>query len=108
MSLLAQNVNDIFKPVVPPSPVVAIGPGAVGISNFLSNIINIIFIVAGLVFVFVIILSSVQWITSGGDKENIAKARSRLTSAFIGLLLLSLSFTIFKIFGGITGFKFFD
>lgn len=104
MRLLADHtIEHTFGTVVPPSPVQAIGPGAQGIGTFFGNIINIIFIFAGIVFLFIVIISAFQWMISGGDKENIAKARGRLTSGIIGLIILSLSFVIVRLIETITG-----
>lgn len=106
MKLLADHtVEHTFGTIVPPSPVAAIGPGAEGIGKFFGNIINIIFIFAGIVFLFIVIISAFQWMTSGGDKENIAKARARLTSGIIGLIILSVSFIIVRLLEAITGFN---
>jgi hypothetical protein len=46
-------------------------------------------------------------ILSGGDKEAIAKARSKITWAIVGVALLALSYLIFALLEYITGFKFF-
>ena len=54
-----------------------------------------------------VVISALQWIVSGGDKEAVAKARSRLTYAIIGIVLLALSFLILRVIGQITGFSFF-
>lgn len=106
MKLLADHtVEHTIGTVIPPSPVAAIGPGAEGIGRFFGNIINIIFIFAGIVFLFLVIMSAFQWMISGGDKENIAKARGRLTSAIIGLFILSLSFVIVRIIETVSGFR---
>lgn len=101
------KIEDVFGQIIPPPPVSAIGSGAAGISQFLSRIIELIYIVAGIIFVFMVILSAIQWIISGGDKEAVSKARARLTYAIIGIVLLALAFVFIKLIGQITGFEFF-
>lgn len=109
LSVFAETEAErIFGKISPPPQVVNIGPGRVGISNLLNNTIALIYAGAGIIFVFMVVFSALQWITSGGDKEKYGAARSRLTHAIIGIILLALSFVIINLIGSITGFKFFE
>jgi hypothetical protein len=101
------TVDQIFGKVQAPDFVNRIGFGAAGISTVLTNIIRLIYIVAGIIFVFMVIFSAVQWITSGGDKEKYGQARQRLTHAIIGIALLALAGVIITTLGNILGFEFF-
>lgn len=83
------------------------GNPVTGINNLLSNIIGIFFAAAGIAFILMFAWGAVQMILSGGDKEAIGKARSKITWAIIGVTLLSLSYFIFLILQNITGFNFF-
>ncbi|GEM_PF-894669 len=103
----AQNVDSVIGTIKPPDAVAKIGFGADGLTNFISRAIELIYIVAGIIFVFMVIISALQWIMSGGDKEAIGNARNRLTYAIIGIVVLSLAFVIIRVIGEITGFKFF-
>jgi len=104
--------EDIFGKVVAPSPLGKLIPandtqsGEKAIGTLLGNFVQLIFVVGTVGFVFMILLSAIQMIFSGGDKEGLAKARGRLTWAIIGIVLLSLSFVIFRVLEGVTGFKF--
>ena len=102
--------KDLFGTVTPPAPAAPFtqGSGQQGIQVFLTNIIGIIYSVAGVIFVFMIIFSAFQWMTSGGDKEAIGKARSRLTHSIIGIVLLALTFVILNVLGQILHFNFFQ
>ena len=91
-----------------PEAIANLGFGAIGISRVLSNIIQIIYIVASIVFVFMIVISAFQWIVSGGDKEKLSQAKSRLTNAIIGIFLLGIVFVIIRVVGQLTGFEFFS
>lgn len=106
----AKTVDEVFGTLTPPA---AIRPltqdgGSAGISLFLTWVIEVIYIFAAIVFLFMVIFSAFQWITSGGDKEAVAKARSRLTYAILGIVLLGLAFFIATLIGQLTGFKFFQ
>lgn len=76
------------------------------ISQFLNNAIALIFIIASIVFVFMILWGGWELITSGGDKERVANARKRLTYAFIGIIFFAIAFAIIGVIGTFTGFEF--
>lgn len=102
-----ESIERVFGRIATPQAVASLGGGALGISTLLSRIIELIYIVAGIVFVFMVIVSAIQWIISGGEKEAVGKARSRLTYAIVGIAILALAFVIIKLIGQITGFEFF-
>lgn len=112
---IAVTPEDVFGKINPSDPSVGgdklgflkFGQGAAGISNFLDALIRVIYIFAALVFVFMIIWSAFEWLTAGGDKEKVAAARSRLTNAFIGIILFGIAFAILNTVGVFTGFQFF-
>ncbi len=67
----------------------------------LSNIVKILFIAGGIIALFMIIIGAIQWITSGGDKESVGKARGRITEGLIGLVVLGLAFVIVRVVGNL-------
>lgn len=71
----------------------------------IKNTIVILFTVGAIGFTFMILWGAVGWILSGGDKEKIAGARKRITTALVGLVLLSLTFVIMLVVGQILGLK---
>ncbi|MBI2596398.1 hypothetical protein HYW46_06755 [Candidatus Daviesbacteria bacterium] len=105
MAYLAKSFQDIIGQITPPDPIQDIGRGGRGINTVLSNILTIIYIFGTIIFLFMIVISAVQWIVSGGDKEVVQKARSRITNAIIGIVLLALARFIVSLIGSITGFK---
>ena len=66
--------------------------GAV-ISAFLGPIL----IIAGFLTVIIIIISGIQFVTSGGNPEAAAAARGRLTFAIIGFVIIVLAFAVLQI-----------
>ncbi|MBI4037064.1 hypothetical protein HY385_01430 [Candidatus Daviesbacteria bacterium] len=109
MKLADTAIDQVFGKISPPEqikPLTDLG-GAGGISQVLSSMVEIIYIVASIVFVFMVVISAFQWIISGGDKEAVGNARKRLTYAIIGIAMLALAFVILKAIGDITGFHFF-
>ncbi|MCL5970866.1 MAG: pilin [Patescibacteria group bacterium] len=75
--------------------------------NLLSKVIQFgiqfMFIVAIIIALVFMVLSGIQWITSGGNKEGIQKARQRLIFAIIGLIIVFLAFFVVNIVGGLFG-----
>lgn len=54
----------------------------------LTFIIRLFFIVAGLIALFYLLMGALSWITSGGNKENVDKAREKIQAALIGVILV--------------------
>lgn len=54
----------------------------------LTFIIRGFFLVAGLIALLYLLLGALSWITSGGNKENVDKAREKIQAALIGVILV--------------------
>ena len=112
MRLLTEDPRGVFGTIKAPNEILPLirqgGEGAGGISLVLSNLVILIYIVAGIVFVFWILWGAFQWITSGGEKEAVAAARSRIVNAIIGIILFAVAFAVIQILGIFTGFSFFE
>lgn len=70
----------------------------------ISNIIGIIAAVAGLIFIFQIIIGGFNWLTSSGDKARLEKAQNTLLNAIIGLTIVLASYALISLIGNILGF----
>jgi cytochrome bd-type quinol oxidase subunit 2 len=57
-------------------------------NEVLTFIIRFFFIIAGLVALLYLLLGALSWITSGGNKESVDKAREKIQAALIGLILI--------------------
>jgi membrane protease YdiL (CAAX protease family) len=57
----------------------------------IQNLVTFAFYLAGTVALFFIIWAGIGFITAGGDKEKIEKAKKTLTYAIIGLVFILLS-----------------
>lgn len=96
-----------FGKITPPSQISNLGTGPQGVNTLLTNLIGIFFAAGAMAFIIMFIWGAVQMILSGGDKEAISKARSKITWAIVGVALMALSYLIFALLEYITGFKFF-
>lgn len=94
--VMAQASSSI--PVGIDTPQAGINP-ATSIGTILSNVLTIIFVVAALAVLFMLIWGAFQWITSGGEKEAVGKARGRIIAALVGLAVLALAFLITRVVG---------
>lgn len=72
-------------------------------SEFLSLMINLCMVIGCIIFVFMIFFGGYQWITSAGNKDGLQKAKSRITNALIGLVILLSLYAILNFLSGFFG-----
>lgn len=101
------DVKNTFGEIGTPPQLSGFPEGAEGINLLLDNIVGIFFAAGAIAFIIMFAWGSVQMILSAGDKEAIAKAKSKITWAIVGVALMSLSYFIFLLLQRITGFSFF-
>lgn len=85
----------------------AAAPGAGGSSTGLPNessataiivrVIQILLAVAGLVAVVFLIIGGFRYITAGGNEESAEAAKTTITNAIIGIVIIILSFVIVRV-----------
>jgi len=73
--------------------------------GIVSNLINLVLVVAFVVFLFLLLLGGIQWITSGGDKESLAKAKGKITSAIIGIIIVICAWAILSLIRSFFGLE---
>jgi hypothetical protein len=79
------------------------GDGATFFGNFIPKIITILFLIGGLAFFFMFLIGAIRWITSGGDKGAVEGARSQITQALIGMLVMVSIWAIAKLLETVFG-----
>ena len=67
---------------------VALGFRIPNITDILTFVLRFFFIISGLVALIFLLLGALGWITSGGNKESVDKAREKIQAAIIGLILI--------------------
>lgn len=85
-----------------------VDPNTRSVGDVISNALLIVFIAAGLAVLVFLIIGAFRWITSGGDKDAIAKARGTIVNALVGLAILALAFFITVLFGQILNINILD
>ena len=82
------------------NPIFKQSGGSNGLSFFqgvIPGFVGLSFVLGTLIFFFMLLWGSIQWISSGGDKQALEGARGRITNAVVGLVLLFASFAIIKL-----------
>lgn len=68
-------------------PILEFGP-------LLTFIVRMVFVITGIAALLYGLMGGLDWINSGGDKEDIQEARDKITAAIIGLFVLIMVLTI--------------
>ncbi|MFH1971556.1 MAG: hypothetical protein ABIJ05_04200 [Patescibacteria group bacterium] len=66
-------------------------------SSLIPALVGLAFVIGALLFFFTLILGAIDWITSGGDKTKLESARSKITNAIVGFVILLIAFAIVRI-----------
>lgn len=81
------------------------GTGALqDVVKVVSNVIGFMTLAASIWFLFQITIGGFNWLTSGGDKNNLENARNRITHAFIGLIIVVAGWGILALAGQFFGY----
>jgi len=67
------------------------------LQTIIPNAIGLAFVIASVIFLFMIIMGAIQWILSGGDKQGLESARGKISSALIGIIILFATFAIIQL-----------
>ena len=65
-----------------------------GLPEVITNILNGIIAVAGIVAVIFVIVGGINYMTSGGDSAKVQKAKNTILYALFGMIICVLSFAI--------------
>jgi hypothetical protein len=95
MDKLALNLPGIQNTIqVSPFPGLTNNVANGTIGSITTDLLGITFMIAGFVSFIWALLGVYQYITAGGNKEGLGKARAKITWAIVGLLLTSLAFAV--------------
>lgn len=79
------------------------GGGGQAVANVFSALLGAIMLVAAVLVLLYLIWGAFEWITSGGDSGKTEKARSKITAAIIGIILMSSTIAIFMLIQNLLG-----
>lgn len=78
--------------------------GATGaVEKLISNVLVVLTVVAGISFTLYFLLGGLNWITAGGDKGKIDKAKDMMTGGATGIIVITVSYSIVWIVGKALG-----
>lgn len=63
----------------------------------IGSIINLLFLIAGIIALFYLVQGGIKWITSEGDSKNVEAARNQIIGAIVGLGITFLSYLIINL-----------
>lgn len=69
----------------------------------LPNLIGLSLVIGAVIFLFIMIIGAIQWVSSGGDKAAIESARGKITNALVGVVILFSLFAVLKLIGDFFG-----
>jgi cbb3-type cytochrome oxidase subunit 3 len=101
ISLLAQNNNTIN--LRPTGDNLAGRVSGLTIGAIIGGLLRLILVIAAVVFFFVLVIGGVRWILSGGDKGQTEQARSQITAALVGLVIVFAAWAIAGLIGTFFG-----
>ena len=113
LALLASTTLPFFTAAVsfaqdikinPPKDAAGKSFGYSDLGAFISNFLVLAFGIAIIAVLAMLIWGAFEWITSGGDKEAVGKARGRIINALIGLAVLAIAFALTRVAGQFLGF----
>lgn len=103
--------NIQFKTITTPGgyqPGGDITSSAGAIEQLISNILVAFTVFAGIAFTLYFLIGGINWITAGGDKDKIEKAKGMLTNGAIGLIIIVVSYSLVWIIGKALGLDILD
>lgn len=97
LKIEGQN-GEITQELAAPSNIPTTLQGGLGsVMGLLQLIIQILLLSGVTIAVIVLMVSGIQWITSGGDPVKVASARRRLMFALLGVVVMSGAFFIVRV-----------
>lgn len=65
-----------------------------GLVKIIGSIVKVFLSFLGVIFLILVIIGADMWMTSGGNPEQLAKAKKYITNAIIGFIIVSLAYVL--------------
>lgn len=82
--------------------------GEAGFAALLGQVLGIVATIAVIILLIMLLWGGIEWITAGGDKSKIEKARNRITQSILGIIVLAAVVVLFMIVQNLLGFQLFE
>lgn len=93
---VASSIGELLPPpgIATYSASTSANTRTIGILNFISSMVRLIMIIAGVWSTIMILLAGYIFISSSGDSGSYQKVRNQLTNAVVGLVIIMFTYTI--------------
>ncbi len=78
------------------------------LSDIIGGLIKGALVVAAVIFFFMLVIGGIRWIASGGDKGATEAARSQITAALVGLVIVFAAWAIVTLINAFFGINIFS
>ena len=68
--------------------------GRLDFPGIIAILVRFMVIIAAVIFFFMLVIGGIRWIASGGDKGQTEAARSQITAALVGLVIVLAAWAI--------------
>jgi hypothetical protein len=68
--------------------------GSTGVSDIVARVIFTALSLLAMIFIVLIIIAGYQWMTAGGNEEQITKAKKNISNAVIGLVIILSAYAV--------------
>ncbi|MBL7150718.1 hypothetical protein ISS86_02200 [Candidatus Microgenomates bacterium] len=92
--------DGITNPVI---GIFGVQAGNLTLAYLLAQFLRVSLVAAGILLLVYLVITGIQWLTSGGEKTAVAAARERMTAAFIGLIIIILVIVVINLINNIFG-----
>jgi hypothetical protein len=103
-TILAQIRNPVLPPIIGGGTSAEnYQSGGTALGAIVNELVGALFIAGFLLAFFYMILGGFTWITAGGDKTKLEKARGEITNAIIGLIIVAAAYALTSLVGQFFG-----
>ena len=81
----------------PAIPGATAGTGTAFLGRLVPALLSALLVIGVVVFLFFLLMGAIQWITAGGDKGKLEGAKTHLTNAIIGVVILLSFFAVLSL-----------
>ena len=100
---LAQITNPVLPDSLGGGKNPDVNQAGASLGKLISNLVGALFIAGFLLTFMMLIIGGIQWITSGGDKQALEKARNGITNAIMGLVIVGAAYAVMTLVGQFFG-----
>ncbi len=107
--MILEKLNSLFTRVVYAQDITPVREEDVApytnLGQLLTTAIQISLVFAGIIVLLMVIFGGIQYMTSGGDKEEAEAAQKRITAALVGLVIVVSTYAIALIIEQVFGIQ---